>query len=132
MNINFVPFVIYPMLRILNISSHLTDAFSLVGKQRDVGVELVKSLQNTKYSVDEKLEKSNISVFGKKPHISEAPEAVGRDVLLEPVDHYESDIKDEDSDSDEEDDTDDENDPESLGRDIVQPSLKSSTLSFPP
>ncbi|XP_042035719.1 ribosome biogenesis protein bms1-like [Salvia splendens] len=87
------------------------------GKQRDVGVELVKSLQNTKYSVDEKLEKSNISVFGKKPHISEAPEAVGRDVLLEPVDHYESDIKDEDSDSDEEDDTDDENDPESLEKD---------------
>ncbi|KAJ8439766.1 hypothetical protein Cgig2_009590 [Carnegiea gigantea] len=36
------------------------------GKSRDVGVELVKSLQNTKYSIDEKLEKSFINLFGRK------------------------------------------------------------------
>ncbi|XP_057499171.1 LOW QUALITY PROTEIN: uncharacterized protein LOC130783501 [Actinidia eriantha] len=37
------------------------------GKDPDVGEVLVKSLQNTKYSVDEKLEKSFITLFGKKP-----------------------------------------------------------------
>lgn len=36
------------------------------GKSRDVGVELVKSLQNTKYSIDEKLGKSFINLFGRK------------------------------------------------------------------
>ncbi|ESQ36240.1 hypothetical protein EUTSA_v10006612mg [Eutrema salsugineum] len=36
------------------------------GKGRDVGEELVKSLQSTKYSVDEKLEKTFINLFGKK------------------------------------------------------------------
>lgn len=35
-------------------------------KSRDVGEEMVKSLQNMKYSIDEKLEKSFISLFGKK------------------------------------------------------------------
>ena len=37
------------------------------GKDQDVGEVLVKSLQSTKYSVDEKLEKSFISLFGRKP-----------------------------------------------------------------
>lgn len=41
-------------------------SFSISGKDRDVGEVLVKSLQNTKYSIDEKLEKSFISLFGKK------------------------------------------------------------------
>ncbi|KAG2260227.1 hypothetical protein Bca52824_079521 [Brassica carinata] len=36
------------------------------GKGRDVGEDLVKSLQNTKYSVDEKLGKTFINLFGKK------------------------------------------------------------------
>ncbi|XP_062090067.1 uncharacterized protein LOC133796529 [Humulus lupulus] len=36
-------------------------------KEDDVGVALVKSLQKAKYSVDEKLEKSFISLFGRKP-----------------------------------------------------------------
>lgn len=36
------------------------------GKDRDVGEVLVKSLQNTKYSLDEKLENSFISLFAKK------------------------------------------------------------------
>ncbi|KAL0311937.1 UNVERIFIED_CONTAM: Ribosome biogenesis protein BMS1 [Sesamum radiatum] len=86
------------------------------GKQRDVGVELVKSLQNTKYSVDEKLEKSFITLFGKKPNsLSEAPtgsvnahELANREVSLEPVEHYQPDIKDEEGESDEDSDTEDE------------------------
>ena len=40
------------------------------GKDRDVGEVLVKSLQNTKYSIDEKLEKSFISLFARKPNAS--------------------------------------------------------------
>ncbi|KAJ4850913.1 hypothetical protein Tsubulata_046118 [Turnera subulata] len=39
------------------------------GKQRDVGVDLVKSLQKTKYSIDEKLGQSRISLFGRDPAI---------------------------------------------------------------
>lgn len=39
------------------------------GKDSDVGEVLVKSLQNTKYSINEKLEKSFISLFGKKPNM---------------------------------------------------------------
>ncbi|KAM7500049.1 hypothetical protein LguiA_024463 [Lonicera macranthoides] len=43
------------------------------GKDRDVGEVLVKSLQDTKYSIDEKLEKSFINLFSKKPNlVSEA------------------------------------------------------------
>ena len=38
----------------------------MAGKGRDVGEDLVKSLQNTKYSVDEKLGKTFINLFGKK------------------------------------------------------------------
>lgn len=40
--------------------------FLISGKGNDVGEALVKSLQNTKYSIDEKLENSFISLFGKK------------------------------------------------------------------
>ncbi|CAA0172743.1 unnamed protein product [Arabidopsis thaliana] len=40
------------------------------GKGRDVGEDLVKSLQNTKYSVDEKLDKTFINFFGKKTSAS--------------------------------------------------------------
>lgn len=99
--------------------------FYMAGK-RDVGVDMVKSLQNTKYSVDEKLEKSFITLFGKKPDASseaatgliDSHESIDRDVPLEPVKHYESDVEDEDSASDEEVDeegeTEDENDQESL------------------
>ena len=42
----------------------------MAGKGRDVGEDLVKSLQNTKYSVDEKLEKTFINLFGKKTSAS--------------------------------------------------------------
>lgn len=112
----------------ININDHLVQ-FSKddgegtqTGKPRDVGVDMVKSLQNTKYSVDEKLEKSFITLFGKKSNASSEPstgvvdshEAIDRDVPLEPVKHYKSEIKDEDSVSDEDGDTEDENDVESL------------------
>ncbi|TXG72756.1 hypothetical protein EZV62_001335 [Acer yangbiense] len=40
------------------------------GKDQDVGEALVKSLQNTKYSIDEKLEKSFITLFSRKPSSS--------------------------------------------------------------
>ncbi|XP_024034772.1 ribosome biogenesis protein BMS1 homolog [Citrus clementina] len=39
------------------------------GKYQDVGVTLVKSLQNTKYPIDKKLEKSIISLFSQKPNV---------------------------------------------------------------
>ncbi|XP_050945584.1 ribosome biogenesis protein bms1 isoform X2 [Cucumis melo] len=43
------------------------DVLTGKGKDQDVGEALVKSLQSTKYSVDEKLEKSFISLFGRQP-----------------------------------------------------------------
>lgn len=43
------------------------------GRDQDVGETLVRSLQNTKYSIDEKLEQSFINLFGRKPNI--LPEA---------------------------------------------------------
>lgn len=42
----------------------------LPGEDQDVGEDLVKSLQNTKYSIDEKLGKSFIDIFSRKPGIS--------------------------------------------------------------
>jgi ribosome biogenesis protein BMS1 len=47
----------------------------LTGKERDVGVDLVKSLQNTKYSINEKLENSFINLFDQKGKVSS--EALG-------------------------------------------------------
>ncbi|WVZ56824.1 hypothetical protein U9M48_007300 [Paspalum notatum var. saurae] len=43
------------------------DAPKKQGKGNDVGVALVKTLQNTRYSLDEKLEKSFIKFFGERP-----------------------------------------------------------------
>ncbi|XP_015164408.1 ribosome biogenesis protein BMS1 homolog isoform X3 [Solanum tuberosum] len=48
------------------------------GKGNDVGEALVKSLQNTKYSIDEKLENSFISLFGKKHN----PSSSNHDLVL--------------------------------------------------
>ncbi|KAL0318378.1 UNVERIFIED_CONTAM: Ribosome biogenesis protein BMS1 [Sesamum angustifolium] len=106
------------------------------GKQRDVGVELVKSLQKTKYSVDEKLEKSFITLFGKKPNSSsEAPtgsvnahELANREVPLEPVEHYQPEIKDEDGESDEDSDTEDEDGLESSDVDKILKRKSSSRI----
>ncbi|KAL6556633.1 Glycoside hydrolase 2 (Mannanase, beta-galactosidase) [Orobanche gracilis] len=90
------------------------------GKPHDVGVELVKSLQNTKYSVDEKLEKSFIKLFGKIHEASSVASTsvashvlADRDVPLEPVEKYQYEMKDEDGKLDEDSDTDDEDDLES-------------------
>lgn len=47
-----------------------TVSLLLPGKAQYVGETLVKSLQNTKYSINEKLEKSFFSVFSRKPNIS--------------------------------------------------------------
>ncbi|KAK2993682.1 hypothetical protein RJ640_026138, partial [Escallonia rubra] len=44
------------------------------GKDRDVGEDMVKSLQNTRYSIDQKLENSFITLFSKKgSRVSEDP-----------------------------------------------------------
>ncbi|KAG8646425.1 ribosome biogenesis protein BMS1 homolog isoform X2 [Manihot esculenta] len=40
------------------------------GKDQDVGEVLVKSLQNTKYSIDEKLENSFITLFSRNPPVA--------------------------------------------------------------
>lgn len=73
---------------------------------------MVKSLQQTKYSVDEKLDKSFITLFGKKPNSSaevpgsvEAHDVADREVPFEPVEQYHSEIKDEDDELDEDSDT---------------------------
>ncbi|KAL3655679.1 Glycoside hydrolase 2 (Mannanase, beta-galactosidase) [Castilleja foliolosa] len=87
------------------------------GKQRDVGVELVKSLQNSKYSVDEKLEKSSITLFRKKPVLSyETPTSsvpAAHEVPLEPVEKYQNEKEGDGGESDEDSDTEDEDDLES-------------------
>ncbi|XP_019413320.1 PREDICTED: ribosome biogenesis protein BMS1 homolog isoform X2 [Lupinus angustifolius] len=63
----------------ININDHLVQfskvddensAMTSKGKDRDVGEVLVKSLQNTKYSINEKLENSSINLFGQKPKVS--------------------------------------------------------------
>ncbi|KAG8091226.1 hypothetical protein GUJ93_ZPchr0011g28651 [Zizania palustris] len=59
----------------ININDHLVqfsktdenDASKKQGKGRDVGISLVKTLQNTRYSLDEKLDQSFINFFGRKP-----------------------------------------------------------------
>ncbi|XP_059653431.1 uncharacterized protein LOC132300403 [Cornus florida] len=88
----------------ININDHFVQ-FSKVDdndgktrKDRDVGEVLVKSLQNTKYSIDEKLEKSFITLFSKKPNnLSEDSNAekggydFGNQIDgVEPVKHYQS------------------------------------------
>lgn len=44
-----------------------------------MGVALVKSLQNTKYSVDEKLEESFINLFSRKPNLLSKAQSDGKD-----------------------------------------------------
>ncbi|KAB1219440.1 Ribosome biogenesis protein bms1 [Morella rubra] len=105
----------------ININDHLVQ-FSKVddekggvarkGRDRDVGEFLVKSLQNTQYSIDEKLEKSFISLFGRKPNTSsgaqdgakgdlETVEEVGE---IEPSERYQSEEEIESDESGEEND----------------------------
>ncbi|CAN4108613.1 unnamed protein product [Withania somnifera] len=77
------------------------------GKGNDVGEALVKSLQNTKYSIDEKLENSFISLFGKKLNPSSSNHAKADQTYdLEPAERDQSGLEpnsdgsDEDSDAD--------------------------------
>ncbi|KAB2615160.1 ribosome biogenesis protein bms1-like [Pyrus ussuriensis x Pyrus communis] len=68
------------------------------GNPQDVGVALVKSLQNTKYSVDEKLEESFINLFSRKPNLLLSAHSDGIDIdesreqnlMIEPVEEYQS------------------------------------------
>ncbi|XP_022156323.1 ribosome biogenesis protein BMS1 homolog isoform X2 [Momordica charantia] len=85
----------------ININDHFVQ-YSKVdddkGKDQDVGEVLVKSLQNTKYSVDEKLEKSFISLFGRKPDSSSEARSDANNTLenanriheIEPLEQYQS------------------------------------------
>ncbi|XP_030506282.2 ribosome biogenesis protein bms1 isoform X2 [Cannabis sativa] len=73
-------------------------------KEDEVGVALVKSLQKAKYSVDEKLEKSFISLFGRKPESEsredneklDQAEATEGDAVMD----SEAEVSDEDNDDD--------------------------------
>lgn len=68
----------------------------LTGKDRDVGEVLVRSLQNTKFSINEKLANSTISLFSQKSNMSSKAlhDAQGGNVDIE------QDFKTENSDKD--------------------------------
>lgn len=80
------------------------------GKERDVGEALVKSLQNIKNPIDEKLEKSKISIFSQNPSSTLEAEGSKRDSDeapkktrdIEPLEHYQSDGEDDVAQFDEE------------------------------
>ncbi|XVF14733.1 hypothetical protein REPUB_Repub09cG0087200 [Reevesia pubescens] len=80
------------------------------GKERDVGEALVKSLQNIKNPVDEKLEKSKISLFSQNPnslleaegHKRDSDKALKQIREIEPLEHYQSDGEDDAAQFDEE------------------------------
>lgn len=71
---------------------------SISGKDQDVGEVLVKTLQNTKYSLDAKLENTFISIFTKKVNcLSEAPtdqedaqKSMDHIKDVQPAEHYQS------------------------------------------
>ncbi|GJX23552.1 ribosome biogenesis protein BMS1 [Tanacetum coccineum] len=96
----------------ININDHFVqfsktgdeDDASKKGTDRDVGEVLVKSLQNTKYSVDEKLNSSFINIFSQT---SNKPEEITNgddgdhmkhDRILEPIEELETDGSDDESD----------------------------------
>ncbi|XP_056161423.1 ribosome biogenesis protein bms1 isoform X2 [Syzygium oleosum] len=74
------------------------------GRDQDVGEALVRSLQNTKYSIDEKLEQSFINLFSRKPNIlPEAQHNLEHHFEREPADG--DDAVSDDSDSEDVDDS---------------------------
>lgn len=93
------------------------------GKDNDVGEALVKSLQNTKYSIDEKLENSFISLFGKKlnPPSSNNPKA-DQTYDLEPAEQDQSGLEPNSDGSDEDNDAEDLNESEPLQLERTHPS----------
>ncbi|WOL09219.1 hypothetical protein Cni_G17972 [Canna indica] len=74
----------------ININDHLVqfskgdenNGASGKDNDRDVGVALVKTLQNTRYSIDEKLEQSFINLFGRKPSALNDNGDAERNVLI--------------------------------------------------
>ncbi|XP_076888956.1 uncharacterized protein LOC143539556 [Bidens hawaiensis] len=71
------------------------DNTSRKGTQKDVGMDLVKSLHNTKYTVDEKLNKSSINLFSQKSsNIKEITN--GDDEPMEELDTVDSDDESDD------------------------------------
>lgn len=79
---------------------HIID---ITGKDQDVGEVLVKSLQKAKYSIDEKLEKSFISLFGQK-HAKDNYGSVEQIREIEPSEGYHSGEEIEADESDDESD----------------------------
>ncbi|XP_076953784.1 uncharacterized protein LOC143627967 [Bidens hawaiensis] len=84
------------------------DNISRKGTQKDVGVDLVKSLHNTKYTVDEKLNKSSINLFSQKSsNIKEITNGdddhVNHGNLIEPMEELDTVDSDDESDDDSED-----------------------------
>ncbi|XP_019265838.1 PREDICTED: ribosome biogenesis protein BMS1 homolog isoform X2 [Nicotiana attenuata] len=84
------------------------------GKDNDIGEVLVKSLQNTKYSIDEKLENSFISLFGKKPILSSANPEADQTYDLEPTEQDQSGLELNSGESDKDNDVEDLNELEQL------------------
>ncbi|KAI7725787.1 hypothetical protein M8C21_013958 [Ambrosia artemisiifolia] len=80
------------------------DDTSRKGTVKDVGVDLVKSLHNTKYTVDEKLNKSSINLFSQKSSNlkeitnDDEEDHVKHDKLIEPVEEFDTVDSDDESD----------------------------------
>ncbi|KAK9072741.1 hypothetical protein SSX86_009176 [Deinandra increscens subsp. villosa] len=99
----------------VNINDHLVqyskvgdDDTSRKGTEKDVGVDLVKSLHNTKYTVDEKLNKSSINLFSQKSYNlkettdSDDEDHVKPDNFIEPMEELDNVGSDDESDDSEE------------------------------
>ncbi|CAI9757098.1 unnamed protein product [Fraxinus pennsylvanica] len=99
-------------------------------KKRDHGVEMVKSLQNPEYLLDETTEKK-ISIFGRSEAAScstDAPDSGNQREALEPAEQYGSGIQDEDGESEEDTHTEDGDRIESSdGEKILQKNLSMKT-----
>lgn len=92
------------------LSASLSCGLPFTGKKRDHGIEMVKSLQNPEYLLDEKTEK-NISIFGRRSEAAsgstDASDSGIQREALEPAELYRSGIQDEDGESEEDTDAED-------------------------
>ncbi|CAK7322676.1 unnamed protein product [Dovyalis caffra] len=91
------------------------------GKDLDVGEALVKSLQNTKYSIDEKLDKSSISYFSRNANISSEAQndAQGNHEALEQSHSLEPNILGEETDAEDLDSSESSDQDEAAQKDAV-------------
>ncbi|KAL2517750.1 P-loop containing nucleoside triphosphate hydrolase superfamily protein [Abeliophyllum distichum] len=101
------------------------------GKERDQGIEMVKSLQNPEYLLDKTAEKK-ISIFPRRSGAAsgskDAPDSGKQRVALEPALQYQSGIQYEDGESDEDSDAEDRDGIESSdGERILQKDLSMRT-----